>query len=276
MPVDASEHYDHVTDSWKEFMGDNFHFGYFESEDMDIAEASVMLIEKMLELCEINEDSRVLDVGCGIGAPALYLHERTGCEIDGISTSSRGVQLAGAAARERGCGRVRFKVADGLDNGFPDASFDVVWIMEASHLIPDKRGLMRECHRVLKDGGTLALCDVTQLMLMPMHKGVWHFIRHLREYYQLMKTFGPARVITLGNYCDLLIEAGFSEVTAIDVSRKTLPTMTRWKNNALRYLSDGGAAFPRKDVECFIRGCGIDEDFFRQGIYGYGMLRARK
>jgi len=32
MPRTAGSHYDFVTDTWKEFMGDHFHFGYFETE----------------------------------------------------------------------------------------------------------------------------------------------------------------------------------------------------------------------------------------------------
>jgi 27-O-demethylrifamycin SV methyltransferase len=215
-------------------------------------------------------------VGCGIGGPAFYIHERFGCPIDGISTSERGIQLATAAAGEKGYDSVRFKVADGLANGFPDGTFDIVWIMEASHLFSDKRALFRECHRVLRPGGTFVLCDVTQRMLLPMHKGVWHFLKHLKEYYQLMKTFGPAQVMTLGDYCNLLIEARFNNITAIDISEKTLPTMTRWKENAERYASSGDNTFQKKDVEIFIRGCEIDERFMRQGIYGYGMVRAEK
>lgn len=276
MPANAKDHYDHVTDSWKEFMGDNLHFGYFETEDMELPRATEKLIEKLLELSDIHGNSRVLDVGCGIGGPALFVYEKFGCSIDGISNSERGVQLAAAAAREKGYDDVRFKVADGLANGFPDGTFDVVWIMEATHLFSDKRALFRECCRVLKDGGTLALCDVTQLMLLPMHKGLWHFLKHLKEYYQLMKAFGPAQVMTLGDYCNLLIEAGFNDVTAVDISRKTLPTMTRWKENAQRYANSEDDSFAKKDVDVFIRGCEIDEAFMKQGIYGYGMVRAAK
>ncbi|MEW6553558.1 MAG: methyltransferase domain-containing protein [Actinomycetota bacterium] len=276
MPANAREHYNHVTDSWKEFMGDNLHFGYFETEDMELARATDLLIEKLLELSDINADSHVLDVGCGIGNPAFYIYDKLGCSIDGISTSERGVQLASTTARERGYDGVNFRVADGVANGFPDGSFDVVWIMEASHLFRDKRALFRECHRVLKAGGTFALCDVTQAKLLPMHKGVWHFLKHLPEYYQLMKAFGPAQVITLGDYCNLLIEAGFNDVTTVDISRQALPTMTRWKENAMRYARSGGDAFAKKDVDIFIRGCEIDEAFMQQGIYGYGMVRAVK
>jgi hypothetical protein len=40
MPTNAKDHYNHVTDSWKEFMGDNLHFGYFETEDMELPRAT--------------------------------------------------------------------------------------------------------------------------------------------------------------------------------------------------------------------------------------------
>jgi 27-O-demethylrifamycin SV methyltransferase len=276
MPIDAKSHYDNVTDAWTEFMGENFHFGYFETADMELPQATEMLIEKMLEYSDISGESRVLDVGCGIGGPAFYIHERYGCAIDGISTSERGIQLASAASEEKGYDNVRFKVADGVSNGFPDQTFDVVWIMEATHLITDKKGLFRECFRVLKEGGTLVLCDIIQLKIIPLHKGLWQFVTHGKEYYHLMKTFGPAQVISLGTYCDRLIEAGFGEVTTIDISRYTIHTMRWWKDNALQY-GGGNVTVPEKEyADRFTRGCEILEDFFTTGPYGYGMVRATR
>ena len=274
MPIDAKSHYDNVTDAWTEFMGENFHFGYFESDDMELDRATEMLIEKMLELTDIGGESRVLDVGCGIGGPAFYIHEKYGCAIDGISTSERGIQLASSASREKGYDDVRFKVADGIDNGFPDGTFDIVWIMEATHLIKDKRSLFRECRRVLKHGGTLVLCDIMQMLLLPLHKGLWHFVTHGGDYYTLLKTFGPAQVLSPGVYCDRLIEAGFGEVTTVDVSRYTMHTMRWWRDNALRH---GGATGPEKEyADRFMRGCEILEGFFSRGLFGYGMVRAEK
>jgi 27-O-demethylrifamycin SV methyltransferase len=274
MPIDAKSHYDNVTDAWTDFMGDNFHFGYFESDDMELPRATEMLIEKMLELTDIGKESRVLDVGCGIGGPAFFIHDRYGCAVDGISTSERGIELASAASEEKGYDEVRFKVADGVDNGFPDNTFDIVWIMEATHLIADKKGLFRECHRVLKDGGTLVLCDIVQLELLPLHKGLWYMVTKGPKYYTLMKTFGAAHVVSLGTYCDRLVEAGFGEVDTIDISRYTIDTMRWWKKNALAY--GGSSASEKEYADRFIRACDILEGFFASGMNGYGMVRALK
>lgn len=276
MPVNAKSHYDHVTDAWKEFMGDNFHFGYFETEDMELPRATEIMIDKMLELCDISENSRILDVGCGIGGPAFYIHERFGCTIDGISTSERGVQLAAMTSEEKGYDDVKFKVADGRSNGFPDGTFDIVWVMETSHLITDKKGFLQECFRVLDEDGTLVLCDLIQAKAIPIHKGILHLLMHGREYFRLLKTWGPAQLITLGTYCDHLKEAGFREVTVIDVTENAIPTLRWWRENALRFRDSETDAFSKEDVQVFIEGCEILEGFFEKGIFGYGMLRAKR
>jgi 27-O-demethylrifamycin SV methyltransferase len=276
MPTDAKEHYEHVTDAWKKFMGDNMHFGYFESEDTDLDRATEILTDKMLELCNISGESRVLDVGCGIGGPAFYIHESTGCAVDGISTSERGVELANASSREKGYDRVRFKVADGMDNGFPDDTFDVAWVMESSHLMANKRKLVGECSRVLKDHGTLVFCDLISLLVVPFYRSMLYFAIHYRNFIQAIKTFGPGQLLRLGKYCDFCLEAGFREVTAINITKNAIPTMRWWKENAIRFMDSEIENFSREDVQDFIAGCEALDYLFKKGAFGYGLLRAIK
>ncbi|WP_287155327.1 methyltransferase domain-containing protein [Candidatus Solincola tengchongensis] len=276
MAVDSATHYDEITDAWKEFMGDNFHFGYFRGPETELSEAAEAMIDKMAEWCDITADTRVLDVGCGIGTPAFRLHEKYGCFVEGISNSERGVRLAEEGARERGYDKVRFRVADGMDNGCPDRSFDLVWILEAAHLMLDKRKLFSECHRVLRDGGTLVMCDIMQRKLLSPHRGLFFFLTHLGEYYKLLKAWGPGQLPTMGAYADRLVEAGFREVTVLDVTEKVLPTPMRWRDNALRFLDEKRGAFPEKKVRDFVAGCEILDSFFRNGLFGYGMIKAVK
>jgi 27-O-demethylrifamycin SV methyltransferase len=277
MPLDAKKHYNHVTDAWKEFMGDNFHFGYFETGQADLPEATNALIDKMAGLCHITGVTKILDVGCGIGEPAFYIHKKYKCSITGISTSERGVQLAAERSRELGYGgSVTFRVADGMDNGFPDQSFDIVWVMESSHLMADKKKLFRECFRVLKSEGVMVLCDIVLLEVLPFVRLAARNLPLIPKYIELAKTWGLPQVNSMGTYCNGLIEAGFGEVTAVNITEKTLPTMQRWIQNARAKGQRSMGDFTRKDVLQFIRGCEVLDDFFRNGIAGYGMVRAIK
>lgn len=276
MTIDAATHYENITGIWKEFMGDNFHFGYFESEDTGLPQAARTMVEKLLEPCEVNEETRILDVGCGIGGPAFHIHERHHCPIDGISTSESGVRIANQASEDKGHDKVRFKVADGMDNGFPDNTFDLVWIMEASHPIPDKKALFRECHRVLKQGGMLAMCDLVQLKVLPLYKGIWRLITNMREFLFGVNVWGPAQILTMGNLCDRLIEAGFSRVRAVDITAKVTPTMRCWRESALRYHDAETSEASRQYLDDFVKGCDNLESAYKEGLMGYGMLFALK
>lgn len=258
-------------------MGDNFHFGYFEDPETDLGGATDALIDKMLELCPATPESRVLDVGCGIGNPAFYIHARHGCRVLGISTSARGIELANRESRRRGLdGAVQFRVADGCDNGLPNGAFDVAWVMESSHLMHDKKKLFRECFWVLKSGGTLLLCDIMLMRILPFHRELALYSANAVKYLRLMRAFGNARVNSPGTYCNGLIEAGFREVTTVDITEKTIPTLRHWRENAFgRPGCDTGQLYG-KEIGRFIRGTEILEEFFLAGIFGYSLLRAVK
>jgi cyclopropane fatty-acyl-phospholipid synthase-like methyltransferase len=277
MAEDSATHYEMITDLWKYFMGDNFHFGYFETEGTALDQATEAMIEKMLEPCEISEGSRVLDVGCGIGAPAFFIYERYRCTIDGITNSERGVNIANKASREKGYDKnVRFKVADGINNGFPAGTFDLVWIMEASHCIEDKAALFQECYRVLKGGGMLAMCDLISLKSLPFLKGWLYFFANLKEALFAPKVWGPAYIPSMGTLCDCMVGAGFSKVEVIDITAKVRPTLRHWRENALRFRDGEASEFNRRNADEFARGCENLEKSFQDGFMGYGMLFAHK
>jgi cyclopropane fatty-acyl-phospholipid synthase-like methyltransferase len=273
--IDAATHYENITDMWKEIMGDDFHFGYFETLDTDLPQATRMMVVKLLEPLDICEDTRVLDVGCGIGGPALFIHEHHHCTIDGISTSRKGVETANRLSKEKGYDRVRFKVADGLHNGFQNNTFDLVWIMEASHPIQDKKALFRECFRVLKRGGSLAMCDLAQAKAHP-RTIFWRLLTLIGHYLAPPKVWGPAYMPTIGTLCDQLIETGFTRVNTIDISKQAAPTPKHWRENAVLFRDKETGESSRQYASDFIDGCTVLENAYRSGSMKYGMLFAHK
>lgn len=273
---DSASHYQKVTALWREFMGDHFHFGYFRTGEEDLPQAARDMVDELLGLCEVDAGTRVLDVGCGIGGAALYIHEKYGCAVDGISNSEAGVRIAEDICRERGYSAVRFKVADALQNGFPEDTFDLVWIMEASHPIEDKAALSRECFRVLKKGGRLVMCDLVQLRTLPFREGLWNMLANLGDFLFAPKVWGPAHISTLGKLCDILVDTGFTDLRVVNVTDKVIPTLKHWRENALRFLGRAGDKASRRYAADFARACANLEKTFRDGVMGYGMISAIK
>ena len=105
----------------------------------------------------LGPDSRVLDIGCGIGGPARYLAHRYGCRVDGIDLTPELLETGQVLTRRCGLeGKVALQLGDALDLAFPEAAFDVVWCQNVTMNIADKAGFLGETYRVLKPGGLFA------------------------------------------------------------------------------------------------------------------------
>ncbi|MEU0842857.1 methyltransferase domain-containing protein [Streptomyces sp. NPDC005962] len=142
---------------------DNFHFGYWDgpSDTSSVQEATDRFTDLLIERLRVGPGDRVLDVGCGIGKPALRVASTTGAGVLGITISELQVGQATEAARaEHMSDRVSFQYADGMAMPFGDASFDAVLAFESiNHM--HRPTALREMARVLAPGGRLVLTDVT-------------------------------------------------------------------------------------------------------------------
>jgi cyclopropane fatty-acyl-phospholipid synthase-like methyltransferase len=266
-------HYDSVTDAWTYILGDNLHYGYFARGDESLAEATDALVDVMASLAPLRPEVEVLDVGCGIGNPAFRLATRAGCRISGISNSGRGIEKARAEALRRGlAGRVAFHQRDALDNGFGEESFDVVWVMESSHLMRDKELLCAESHRVLRPGGTLVLCD----LVLKRDLSLAEVYRLRGDLATLERSFGRAKMETLEFYEAALRAQGFAEVSRRDISAEAFPTLDRWKENLEKNRAVLAAHLPTADVADFARSCDILKALFSDERLGYGLVTGRK
>ena len=110
-------HYDRVHSAWRLIMGEEFHYGYFESPQTPLDRATAALTSQMLDRAEITRGARVLDVGCGTGRQSCDLAAAYDAQVLGITTSSQGVEAATALAAARGVGGARFEQRDGTANG---------------------------------------------------------------------------------------------------------------------------------------------------------------
>jgi sarcosine/dimethylglycine N-methyltransferase len=106
------------------------------------------------ERIALTEDSRVLDVGCGIGGPARYLAHTYGCRVDGIDLTPELIETGRVLTKRcKLTDRVALRLGNALELPYSDQTFDVVWCQNVTMNIADKAGLLAGVYRVLKPGG---------------------------------------------------------------------------------------------------------------------------
>lgn len=268
---DPAAHYDRVTDAWGLLLGEELHYGVFDRGDESLPEATAALTARMVDAARLGGGESILDVGCGTGAPACELVEGHGATVVGITTSEVGVAAARRRAEARGLSdRARFEVRDGTDNRLPDGSFDRVWVLESSHLMRDRTGLLSECARVLRPGGRLVLCDIVRRRELPFQE-----VRRLLEPLSLLRSvFGEARMDPLERYAELATAAGLEVESMDDLTTLTRPTFDRWRANASHHEAAVVAQLGRDGLEAFVGACDVLEGFWDDGTLGYGLLAA--
>jgi O-methyltransferase StaMB len=158
-------YFDLVTDDSRRFYGDNFHFGYFPTGGETLAEAHDAHTDLVAALAQLRAGQRVLDIGCGLGAPGVRMARRHGCAITGINISREQVRQGRALIAEQGMSElVRITHGDARELPFPDAGFDAIVCVEVAGDIcvtrSDKRTLVREMFRVLRPGGLVGFSDL--------------------------------------------------------------------------------------------------------------------
>ena len=111
---------------------------------------------QMAMLLDLQPGCRLLDVGAGAGWPGLYFARETRCDAVLIDLPIHGLQVAiNKAARDQISDRCRVAVADGSRLPFRDASFDAVSHSEVLCCLEDKRGVLEDCRRVIRNDGRM-------------------------------------------------------------------------------------------------------------------------
>lgn len=95
----------------------------------------------------------LLEVGCGIGTD-LVRFARGGARVTGVDLSQTAIDLAARNFELHGLAPVELRVANGEALPYQEASFDHVYAHGVIQYTADPAQMIRECHRVLKPGGS--------------------------------------------------------------------------------------------------------------------------
>ncbi|OQK15462.1 ubiquinone biosynthesis protein UbiE [Methyloprofundus sedimenti] len=162
-----------------------------------------------IERIALRPGESVLDVCSGSGGSALPAAEQVGPhgKVIAADLAERLIALAEAKARVKKLENIEFRVADMLDLGYPDSSFDAVVCVFGIFFVPDMTAAVKELWRMVKPGGRLAITTWGPDLFEPADTIFWDAIGNVRV--DLQRSFNPwDRISKPSGLGELFVKAG--------------------------------------------------------------------
>ena len=119
-------------------------------------------IDIFIEKLEINEKTKILDIGSGIGGPARYIANITGAEITAIELQSDQNNLAKDLTKKCGLSnKINHICGDILDYDFKNQTFDAVVSWLTLYHIANHEILLKKLFDLLNPNGFFYTEDIT-------------------------------------------------------------------------------------------------------------------
>ena len=166
---------------------------FLESSRMFVLDADYR--ESCIRWIGIQENQKILDVGCGTGKFTEYLADGvSGCCFTGLDNDTNLLAYAQQHKREENGNSIAFLEGDALALPFPDNEFDVTVSHTFLTNISSPARALREMRRVTKAGGIVAAVTSQDIASVPCHAG--HYPEKYQEqnqnYYQLFQQIQEA------------------------------------------------------------------------------------
>jgi len=156
-------------------------------------------LSKIIEYGKINQNSLVLDVGCGTGRFPLAIFAQTKATIYALEPS---IHMLKKAAEKDKPKKISWIQADGQKLPFKNNHFDCVYMTLVIHHIPNKEQALQEIHRTLKQ---LGKCIIMTNSHTRMKKQILH-------YFPGLVAIDLKRFPTIPQLKNMMTKAGFRSV----------------------------------------------------------------
>ncbi|KAG0252652.1 hypothetical protein BGZ95_006569 [Linnemannia exigua] len=150
----ANSYYDNFTDFFEYEWGPSFHYCRFYPGE-PFRQAIARYEHHLAAQMAIEPHFEVLDVGCGVGGPAIEIARFTGARITGLNNND--YQIARAKQHRASAGlekRLHFVKGNFMNMPFDSNYFDACYAIEATFYASSLEDVYGQVYRILKPGGS--------------------------------------------------------------------------------------------------------------------------
>ncbi|XP_013397036.1 phosphoethanolamine N-methyltransferase 1 [Lingula anatina] len=167
-------------------------------------------VQEAIDDLKINSSFRILDIGSGIGGPARYIAQKTGCHITAVELQEDLNTVATDLTKR--CNlqdNITHVCGDFLQADYGSESFDLIVSWLTYLHIPDKEKLFENCWYHLKKGGKMFAADFFESQ--PFDSA---------EIEKLSSAVYASDIPSKERYISLLESAGFKHIKFVDETEK--------------------------------------------------------
>ncbi len=214
----------------------NMHFGFYRWGMNPLALESMLeeMSRQVFRRLALGDGMKVLDLGCGLGAPARTLIQRHAVATTAVTKVEW--QIAMARKLSQGIpalGTVDWKLGDYTALDLPGGAFQAAFSIEASCHAEgaDKEPFVRECSRLLAPGARLVIADG----FMKRSVGLPRWYAALLGF--MTRNWAVERFADLPAFRACLERHGFTVLAAEDISWRISPSVLHVPRVTLKFLA---------------------------------------
>ena len=213
--------YSSGVDTFHDYHGGYLSYGYWKKNGINYVEAAEDLLDLLCSKLNLDNDSYLLDIGCGMGAQNVYIFNKyKPKKINAIDATRIHVDFSRTRASKAGLDKnaVSFYHGSALSMPFPDDHFTHALSVEAPEHFDTREKFFYELFRVLKKGGVVAISDYS-LTRKPKNIIEKMLVRLVAWLWQVPK----ANLYGNMEYKEKMKKAGFTNVTIENIGRDVIP-----------------------------------------------------
>jgi SAM-dependent methyltransferase len=129
----------------------------YPAEVEPFSPCSWSLLSSLVGALRLSPGATLVDLGCGLGGPGLWLARAMNARLVGIDWSAAAVEIAAERAPSwLSEGRYEMRVGTFTETGLPDDAADAIVSVDALALAQDPAAALAEVRRITAPGGRVA------------------------------------------------------------------------------------------------------------------------